>query len=222
MADLAIVWAQLHVGARCHGVHAFVVPLCDTQTKRPYPGVHRGDIGPKMGANAMDNGYLCLNQVRIPRKYMLDRFSHVTRDGHFHCELRPNARFAESMGQFIMGRIAMAASALTNAQLAMVTAVRYSCVRHAFGRPVIDYATHATQLVKLLSQHMVYTCLKSKVVKLHQRSVKPLHALSCIIKALFTEHAVQALTIGRRLMGGHGYSACNRLGPLRDAQVSGE
>ena len=40
-------------------------------------GVSVGDIGPKLGANANDNGYLMLDHVRVPRENMLMRFSRV-------------------------------------------------------------------------------------------------------------------------------------------------
>ena len=34
-------------------------------------GVVTGDIGPKLGANVIDNGFLIMNHVRIPRDQML-------------------------------------------------------------------------------------------------------------------------------------------------------
>ena len=40
-------------------------------------GVHVGDIGPKIGVNHNDNGYLALDRVRIPRENMLMRYSKV-------------------------------------------------------------------------------------------------------------------------------------------------
>ncbi len=38
-----------------------------------------GDIGPKLGYFGMDNGFLRLNNVRIPRDQMLMRYSKVSR-----------------------------------------------------------------------------------------------------------------------------------------------
>lgn len=70
----------------------------------PLPGITVGDIGPKVkhknratniqnkqntktkiqfGMNAMDNGYLRLDKVRIPRKQMLMRFSRIEKDGTY-------------------------------------------------------------------------------------------------------------------------------------------
>lgn len=36
-----------------------------------------GDIGPKMGLNNIDNGYLIMKDVRIPRKNMFMRNAEV-------------------------------------------------------------------------------------------------------------------------------------------------
>ena len=43
------------------------------------PNVEVGDIGPKIGFATKDNGYLIFNNVRIPRKNMLNKFTKVTK-----------------------------------------------------------------------------------------------------------------------------------------------
>lgn len=40
-------------------------------------GVKVGDIGPKLTFNIVDNGYLILNNVRIPRENMLMKNAQV-------------------------------------------------------------------------------------------------------------------------------------------------
>lgn len=40
-------------------------------------GVIAGDIGPKMNFEHIDNGYLMLKNVRIPRENMLNKFCEV-------------------------------------------------------------------------------------------------------------------------------------------------
>ena len=45
-------------------------------------GVTVGDIGPKLGYFGMDNGFLRLNNVRIPRDQMLMRYSKVSSGNH--------------------------------------------------------------------------------------------------------------------------------------------
>lgn len=40
-------------------------------------GITVGDIGPKMGLDHVDNGFLQLDHVRVPRENMLSRFAQV-------------------------------------------------------------------------------------------------------------------------------------------------
>ena len=47
----------------------------------PLPGIKVGDIGPKLGYNFKDNGFLGFENVRIPRENILSRFVEVSKDG---------------------------------------------------------------------------------------------------------------------------------------------
>ncbi|XP_034044551.1 peroxisomal acyl-coenzyme A oxidase 1-like [Thalassophryne amazonica] len=73
----AIVLAQLYTLGNCHGLHAFIVPIRDMDTHEPLPGVVVGDIGPKFGFSEVDNGFLKLENVRIPRDNMLMKYAKV-------------------------------------------------------------------------------------------------------------------------------------------------
>jgi acyl-CoA oxidase len=73
----ALVLAQLYSLGKCHGLHAFVIQIRDLETFQPLPGVSVGDIGPKLGYASMDNGYLRLEKVRIPRDHMLMKHGQV-------------------------------------------------------------------------------------------------------------------------------------------------
>ena len=50
--------ARLFIKGRDYGPHAFVLPIRDMQTHAPLPGIDVGDIGPKVGYNGVDNGYV--------------------------------------------------------------------------------------------------------------------------------------------------------------------
>lgn len=43
----------------------------------PLPGITVGDIGPKFGYDEIDNGYLKMDNFRIPRENMLMKFAKV-------------------------------------------------------------------------------------------------------------------------------------------------
>ena len=58
-------------------VRRFVVQIRDMETHQPLPGIAVGDIGPKVGYNGVDNGYLSFDHFRIPRIQMLMRFAKV-------------------------------------------------------------------------------------------------------------------------------------------------
>ena len=69
--------AQLIIKGKSYGPHPFVVQIRDLETHEPLENVHVGDIGPKFGYNTMDNGFLLLNNVKVPHVNMLARFSSV-------------------------------------------------------------------------------------------------------------------------------------------------
>lgn len=57
-ANYAAVFAQCIVGENNYGVNCFLVPIRDLETHLPLKGVKVGDIGPKLGYNSKDNGWL--------------------------------------------------------------------------------------------------------------------------------------------------------------------
>lgn len=76
-ATKSIIWAQLIVKGQSYGPHPFVVPLRDPQTYDLVPGVVIGDCGPKNGGNNIDNGYIILNDLRIPKDFFLDKLGKI-------------------------------------------------------------------------------------------------------------------------------------------------
>ena len=80
--NYAAVFAQLIVKGKRHGIHVFIVPVRGKDHKA-LPGIEVGDVGPKMGYNCKDNGYLIMNNVKIPRKNMLMKYQSVSKDGKY-------------------------------------------------------------------------------------------------------------------------------------------
>lgn len=77
-ANHALVFARLLVRGNDLGVHSFLLKIRGDDMK-PLPGIECGDIGPKIGYLTKDNGYLIINNVRIPRRYMLSKIIGLTR-----------------------------------------------------------------------------------------------------------------------------------------------
>ncbi|MCJ1465739.1 fatty-acyl coenzyme A oxidase [Pseudocyphellaria aurata] len=76
-ANHAVVMAQLIIKGKSYGPHPFIVQIRDLKTHEPLENIHVGDIGPKFGYNTMDNGFLLLNNVKIPHVNILARHSSV-------------------------------------------------------------------------------------------------------------------------------------------------
>lgn len=82
-ANVAIVLAQLYIQGKHHGLQSFLVRIRDERTHEPLPGIDVGDIGPRLGGNGVNNGFLGLKDVRIPRNQMMMKNAQVLPDGTF-------------------------------------------------------------------------------------------------------------------------------------------
>lgn len=78
-------------------MQSFLVPVRDMDTHRPLPGVEVGDIGPKFGFAAKDNGYALFDHVRIPRRNMLMRYVHVDKEGKVSPRGNPKVLYSVMM-----------------------------------------------------------------------------------------------------------------------------
>jgi len=52
----------------------------------PLKGVELGDMGPKMGYNSKNNGWCTFDNVRIPREWMLMKYTKLDKEGTFSIE----------------------------------------------------------------------------------------------------------------------------------------
>lgn len=125
MATHALVMARLIIKGKDLGTHAFMVPIRDMRNHEPLPGVWCGDIGPKFGASTIDNGFLRLDNVRIPRENMLSRNSSVTPTGEF---VRPKHEKL-FLGGMLVRRTEITASSARALAKACTVGVRYGEVR---------------------------------------------------------------------------------------------
>lgn len=125
VANYCIVVAQLYIDNQSKGIQLFVVPIRDEETHCPLPGIELGDIGKKLGHFGVNNGYLGLKNVRIPRNNMLMKNAQVLRDGTFIKS--PISQLSYFPMIYVRCSVALGMS-LGLAQAATV-ATRYSAVR---------------------------------------------------------------------------------------------
>ncbi|CAO2637669.1 Peroxisomal acyl-coenzyme A oxidase 2 [Lemmus lemmus] len=225
----AIVFAQLICSGAQHGMHAFIVPIRSLQDHTPLPGITVGDIGPKMGTEHIDNGFLRLNHVRVPRENMLSRFGEVLPDGTYRRLGTPQSNY---LGMLVTRVWLLLIGILPFLQKSCVIAVRYSVIRHQSPlRPsepeakILDYQTQQQKLFPQLAMsyafHFVATSLLeffhsaySAILKRDFSLLPELHALSSGMKAMISDFCTQGTEICRRACGGHGYSKLSGLPTL--------
>ncbi|XP_057700125.1 peroxisomal acyl-coenzyme A oxidase 1 isoform X2 [Corythoichthys intestinalis] len=221
----AIVLAQLYTQGNCHGLHAFIVPIRDMNTHEPLPGIVVGDIGPKFGFNEVDNGFLKLDHVRIPRENMLMKYAKVDADGTY--VKPPSAKLTYGTMVFIRSMI-VGESARALAKSCTI-AIRYSAVRHQSeirpGEPepqILDYQTQQYKLFPVLAMAYAFTFVGQYMNQTYHRitgdinlgdfsELPELHALSAGLKAFTTWAANSAIEVCRMSCGGHGYSRSSAL-----------
>lgn len=169
--NFAIVVAQLYTKGKCHGVHQFLVQIRNSDTWQPMPGVLVGECGPKLGTKAYNNGYLKLDNVRIPRKNMLMRFAQVLEDGTL--KQAPSRVLAYNTMMHI--RTAILLDGVNCISKASVIATRYSAVRHQSpidpnkGEPqIIDHRTQQYKLFPNIARSIVFKILYNSIWKLFE------------------------------------------------------
>ena len=230
-ADVAVVFAQLHVAGGSEGVHAFVVPIRDNGV--PCPGVRIEDDGLKMGLNGVDNGRLWFDEVRVPRTAMLNRFANVTPAGVYESAIaNPNKRFFTMLGTLIQGRVCVGGAGINAAKVAMTIATKYALHRRQFEATsedeeelLLDYGMHQRRLFPLLARTYALHFTQERVAgELHdilsgvvesEHRQRELESLAAGAKALGTWHATRTIQECREACGGAGYLSVNRFAALK-------
>ncbi|XP_019579683.2 peroxisomal acyl-coenzyme A oxidase 2 [Rhinolophus sinicus] len=228
-ATHALVQAQLMCSGARRGMHAFIVPVRSLQDHSPLPGITVGDIGPKMGFEQTDNGFLRLDHVRVPRENMLSRFAQVLPDGTYIKLGTPQSNYLS----MVVTRVELLLGEITPLlQKACVIAIRYSVIRRQSQlRPsdpeakVLDYQTQQQKLFPQLATAYAFHFLANNLLEFFHRSydailsrdfsfLPELHALSSGVKAMVADFCTQGTELCRRACGGHGYSKLSGLPSL--------
>src|SRR5919106_2413838 len=228
---LAAVFAQLIVGGENRGVHALLVPLRD-EGGAVLPGVEIEDCGPKLGLDGVDNGRIRLDNVRVPREALLDRYGQVTEAGEYTSPIEnPTKRFFTMLGTLVQGRVSVSGAGIGAAKVALAIAVRYALERRQFGPPdgeeavLLDYRVHQRRLLPALATAYALHFAQDRLRRqLHEvftaadpddRRRRELETLAAGVKAVATWHATDTIQACREACGGAGYLRVNRFAALK-------
>ena len=219
-ATHAVTHARLYSNGKHYGVQTFVVQLRDLETHLPLKGITIGDIGPKLGVNTIDNGYLRFNKVRIPREGLLMKYVKLDKEGKFMKEGNEKIAYATMMHV----RLRLIEGAYLSLSLASTIALRYSAFRKQFknsqGREIVilDYQLQLNKLLPLLATiYGMNAGYKKIVIMYHQMmkkinenkdfSIMPeLHSLLSGCKSFYTWETLNGIEVCRQACGGQGFS----------------
>ncbi|WP_031088727.1 acyl-CoA dehydrogenase [Streptomyces sp. NRRL WC-3549] len=229
--ELAVVFAQLEVGGKSEGVHAFVVPI--RAGGEAAPGVHIEDDGRKMGLNGVDNGRIRFDGVRVPREALLNRFADVTAEGVYESPIEnPDRRFFTMLGTLVQGRVSVGGAGVGVAKVALTIATKYAVRRRQFEASsgeeeqlLLDYGLHRRRLLPLLARtyalHFAQDVVRGQLhdvfsgIEDDAQARRRLEARAAGTKALGTWHATRVVQECREACGGAGYLSVNRFAALK-------
>ncbi|KAJ0115615.1 cyloxidase [Diaporthe amygdali] len=184
VANHAVVMAQLVIKGKSYGPHPFIVHIRDLKTHEPLENVHIGDIGPKFGFNTMDNGFLLLNNVKVPHVNMLSRFSKV--DPETSKYIRPPTP-ALVYGTLTYVRSTIVLESGTVLARGVTIATRYCAVRRQFQdldtkgsdvseNQVLNYSMVQFRLLPLLAATFALHFTGRNMISLYEENQKRLAA----------------------------------------------
>jgi acyl-CoA oxidase len=226
----AVVMARLVLNGKDHGPHAFIVQLRSLEDHKPVAGITVGDIGPKFGYGGVDNGFMAMDHVRIPRANMLMRFARVSPDGTYTPPPPSNSKASYATMLFVRADIVKGAGGVL--AKAATIATRYAAVRRQTAvkageleTQVLDYQNVAHTLLPLVaSAYALHFMGESMMGMYHQfeadrdkgdfSSLPELHAMSSGLKAVCTWITADGIERARSTCGGHGYSRLSGLPTL--------
>jgi len=244
-ANHAIVVAQLMIPDKesgkykSYGPHQFIVQIRDMKTNKPLEGIVIGDIGPKYGYTAMDNGYMLFKNYRVPHAALLSRYSGIDSEAGTFIKPKNQALVYGSL-TFVRAQICQHARLVL--ARACTISLRYTAVRRQFSdrdakgdapeQAVLNYPTVQIRLLPLLAttyalhytgeaMFNLYWQTRDSIEKKGDDSrLAEMHAASSGLKSLCTILAADGIETCRRAMGGHGFGGGSGMIPLNNDYLS--
>ena len=214
--------ANLIISKTNYGPHAFFIQIRDLTTHNPLPGITVGDIGPKLGLNGMDNGFLRFSNFEQPKDSMLNRFAKINDSGEYEI-IDPNAIKILYLS-LIKARCSLVFDAFYQMAQALHISLRYSLTREQFADPddpskerrILEYQSQKFKLFRVLARlycqvfarHWLKSLYKVAENRLENGDDSQLAYLHCIVslyKSYFSFVTVDSVEECRRACGGHGF-----------------
>ena len=154
-----------------------MVQIRDMDSHRTLPGVEVGDIGPKFGFQAKDNGYAIFTGLTTPRENILKRYIQVSPEGKVTRTGNPLVLYS------IMMLTRIQVMTLTNIYLSqsLTIAIRYGIVRTQFmnreeggkvvERKLMDYQTHQSRVIESLADCYVINLAMRQVGAVYEKMI---------------------------------------------------
>lgn len=231
IADYTAVFCHLYDEKDVHqGLHAVLVPLKDyvvnsnSDKNTLYPGISIQDMGPKLGLNGIDNGYIKFNKVEVPVGNLLNRYGGFNEKGDYISNIKnKDVRFGLMLSALSMGRISIAMGSYSIAYKAFIIALKYNLQRRQFlfkntkdEKRIIEYYSQLQKFAIIYSSLYYIRLGILDLVELYKKEgfSKKVHAISSLLKVYSSWMAVKITGWCREMCGGHGYLWDNQIGLL--------
>lgn len=122
-ADKSVVVADLRMGNKSFGPHAFLIDL--RKDGNLTPGVTVGDMGRKTVGNDLDNAWIAFDAVEVPKSSLLNRFADIE-SGQYVQKVKGMPVFHMIGQRLFTGRVAVAQAAHEFRQSLFKTTRRYT------------------------------------------------------------------------------------------------
>lgn len=222
-ADKSVVIADLRMGGKSYGAHAFLINF--RVNGKVVPNIRLADMGRKTVANDLDNAWIAFDGVRVPASALLDRYAGIDDKG-VYTQHKKGMHTMEQVGQRLFtGRVAVAEAAIVFGRTLFGMTREYTDVKTCWApkglRPPLSMLPQLSTLYDEAEEAFDYTenyvqlCEQELIECLHQDRIPGTRLIEAIgvAKIRSVETVIQLCfrlkqTVGSRaLMVGSGFEA---------------